>query len=104
MIESSKCSIGKMAHTSDEFMIGSYPVDAYKPIETSCRSLGDGNIATATEYNSDATKMVDHTTDTGLEGGDCGGIAAVSGILEEAVKNLDLHIGKHTVVTPEKQR
>lgn len=69
--------MGKITHASDELIIGSYPVDAYKSAETSRKSLDGGNIAAATEYNSDATKMVDHTTDTGLEGGDGGGIATV---------------------------
>lgn len=34
-------------------------------------------MATATEYNSDATKEVDRSTDSGLEGGDGGGITAM---------------------------
>lgn len=39
-------------------------------------------MAAATEYNSDSTKIVDHSTDSGFEGGDGGGITAVKGIFE----------------------
>lgn len=50
-------------------------------------------MTAATEYNSDATKIVDHTTDTGFEGGVGGGIASVIGILEETVEAEGSHIG-----------
>ncbi len=78
--------------------MGSYPVDAYKSPESSPCSCDGGNIASATEYNTDATCVVDHTTDSGFEGGDNGGEAAVRGIFEEAVVNLRLHMGYHPVV------
>lgn len=54
-------------------------------------------MAAATEYNSDATKIVDRTTDTGLEGGDGGGCTAVEGMFEDAVKAFESYIGWHSV-------
>lgn len=51
-------------------------------------------MATATEYNSDATKLVDRTTDTGLEGGLGGGMAAGIGILEDSVGSAGSYIGR----------
>ncbi len=53
-------------------------------------------MATATEYNSDAAKIVDYTTDSGFEGGDGGGMSAVRGIFEDTVVREVLHIGYHS--------
>lgn len=94
MSESLKCDMGCMSHTSDEFMMGSYPEDTCSSSEASNKSAECGNIATATEYNSDATKAVDYTTDTGFEGGVVGGETAVVGMLYEAVCRKCSHMGE----------
>lgn len=59
-------------------------------------SADNGVMASATEYDSDATCNVDHTTDTGLGGGDDGGWATVIGILEETAGNEDSAMGWHS--------
>lgn len=65
--------MGKSPHTSDEFIIGSYIDDTVRSSKAPECPADDGNIASATEYNPDATKIVDYTTDPGLEGGAGGG-------------------------------
>lgn len=61
-------------------------------------------MAAATEYNSDATKAVDYTTDPGLEGGDNGGKTAARGMLEKAVVRKKLHMGTHSKKTSKQKR
>lgn len=53
-------------------------------------------IAAATEYDSDATVNVDHSTDTGLGGGTVGGCTAREGILEMACVRFDSAMGRHS--------
>lgn len=78
--------------------MGSYPVDTETSSEASYWSVDYGNIAAATEYNSDATKIVDRATDSGFEGGVCGGETSVIGILEDTVCYLILYIGCPSVL------
>lgn len=93
-MESLKCDMGKISHTSDELIMGSYPEDTWASTGASNKSADKGNIATATEYNSDATKTVDHSTDTGFEGGKGGGESPSHGMLEEAAKSIKGHMLK----------
>ncbi len=81
-MESLKKDMGCMPHTSDEFIMGPYPEDTCAPPGAPNCSADKGNMATATEYNSDATKLVDPSTDTGFDGGCGGGWPSPEGILE----------------------
>lgn len=82
-------------------MIGPYPYDTDKSSYTPYISCDKGNITAATEYNSDATKMVDRATDSGFEGGKGGGSTTVEGMFEEAVEAKGLHIGEPPKLTSE---
>lgn len=76
-------------------MIGSYPYDTKMPSKVPNVSTDKGYMAATTEYNTDATKRVDHSADSGFEGGNVGGNSARIGMLEEAVTREVLHMGKH---------
>lgn len=79
--------------TPDELIIGPYPYDTCKSSDVPDVPTCCGYSTATTEYNTDATKRVDHATDSGLEGGDKGGNTAVAGILEEAVVRGVSHMG-----------